>query len=134
MFLAFELELTLVASPADSYVPPRLEQRRCRLERGWNEDPGVFAEIVFGIEIPGEGNAGRRTTGDEQGFGELAVPLVSASPPSIQACYRDREGPESQRGIEEARRGEIQRTDIELGGERSPRSVGLIDRPTEPSS
>src|SRR2546429_5563903 len=35
----------------------------------------LFRSIVFGIEIHGEGNASRRTTSNEQGFGKFGGAL-----------------------------------------------------------
>ena len=99
------------------------------LQSGRFEDAVVFAEIVFGIEIHGEGNASRRTTSNEQGFGKFGGALgFRFAAFRFQRAIEIEKAPESQGGIEETRRGEIQRADIELGAERSQRRVALIDR------
>src|SRR2546429_8985657 len=89
----------------------------------------LFRSIVFGIEIHGEGNASRRTTSNEQGFGKFGGALgFRFAAFRFQRAIEIEKAPESQGGIEETRRGEIQRADIELGAERSQRRVALIDR------
>src|SRR5882762_7342902 len=93
------------------------------------EDPGVLAEIVFGIEIHGEGNTGGRTTGDEQGLGKFGVALgFGFAAFRFQRAVEIEKAAESHGGIEETGGGKIQRADIELGGEWSQGSVCLIDR------
>src|SRR6267143_472973 len=99
------------------------------LERGGIEDAGVLAEIVVGIEIHSEGDAGGRTTSDEQGFGKFSVALgFSLAAFRLKCAVEIEKAPESHGGIEETGRGEIQRADIELGAKRSQCRVGLIDR------
>jgi len=92
--LAFELDVDLGGFASRFVRAAEMSSGAADLERGWNEDAGVFAKIVFGIEIDGEGNAGRRTTGDEQGFGKFGGAFgFGFRRLWIQACYRDREGP-----------------------------------------
>jgi len=127
--LAFELDVDLGGFASGFIRAAEMSSGAADLERGWKEDAGVFAEIVFGIEIHGEGNAGRRTTRDEQGFGKFGGALgFGFAAFRFKSAIEIEKAAESQGGIEETRRGKIQRADIELGGERSQRSVGLIDR------
>src|SRR6266705_2652919 len=77
-------------------------------ERGGVEDAGVLAEIVFGIEIHGEGNAGRRTTSDEQGFGKFGVAFgFGFAAFRLQRAVKIEKASKSHGGIEETGGGKI---------------------------
>src|SRR5258708_2385593 len=97
------------------------------LQRGWLEDAGVLAKIVFGMKIHGYGNAGWRAAGDKQGFGKFGVAFAFGfAVLRGQRAVEVHNASESHGGIEEARRGKIQARYVELGIERSERDVRSI--------
>src|ERR1700674_1538234 len=127
--LAFELDIDLSGFTSGFVRAAEVSSGAADLERRGIEDADVIAEIVFGIEIHGEGDTGRRTTSDEQGFGEFGVALgFGFAAFRFKRAVEIEKAAEPQGGIEETRGGEIQRGDIKLSGERSERRVGLIDR------
>src|ERR1700719_761309 len=126
--LAFELDVDLGGFASGFVRAAEMSSSAADLQSGRFKDARVFDQTVFGIEIHGEGNAGRRTTSNEQGFGKFGGALrFGFAAFRFNRAIEIEKAPESQGGIEETRRGEIQRADIELGAERSQRSVGLID-------
>src|ERR1700731_3436368 len=127
--LAFELDVDLGGFASGFVGAAEMSSGAADFQSGRFEDARVFDQTVFGIEIHGERNARRRTTSNEQGFGKFGGALrFGFAAFRFNRPIEIEKAPESQGGIEETRRGEIQRADIELGAERCQRSVGPIDR------
>jgi len=103
-------------APRDSYVPLRRAAALPIFSVEGFKTPTFLAQIVFGIEVHNDGNTGGRSAGNQQRPWEnLTLPLVSASPPFDSSVpSRSTMPPSSHRGIEETRRREIQRADIEF--------------------
>jgi len=97
MFLAFELDVDLGGFASRFVRAAEMSSGAADLERGWNEDAGVFAKIVFGIEIDGEGNAAGEPPAMSKALESLACLWFRLRRLWIQACYRESRRPPSPR-------------------------------------
>ena len=77
--------------------------------------PRAFAEIVFGSEIDGDRNAGRRTSRNEKCLGKLHVAFgFRLAAARGQRAVQIDNAAETRRGVQKTRRGKIQRANRQL--------------------
>jgi len=117
--LAFELDVDLGGFASGFVLAGEMSNGAAILSEWKFEDAGVFWRgCISVLKSIGGGNASRRTAAMSKALESWRCLRFGFAAFRFQRAIEIEKAPEPQGGIEETRRGEIQRADIELGAER----------------